>query len=305
MLKKARLIFRAMRPNQWIKNLVVYTALIFSGNLFNLTYFLQNTIAFFLMCATASVCYLLNDIVDYEYDIKHPAKKFRPIASGEVNIPEATFVMFFGVIVVLLLSLVFNKLFFVIICLFLIIQIAYTLHFKKRAVMDIFLIATLFVLRALAGRVVSGSHIQIWLMMTIFFVALFIASVKRHAELLAHGDTARKSLSFYKDRLLYLYVTVFATLTIVSYSLWTFLEPTPLVGSPISKYFSWFFPSFEGRKWMMVTIPVVVYGVARYAQLLYEKDQGEKPEDIIRSDKPLLVSMIVWGLMVVFLIYVF
>lgn len=303
--QKFRVLVRAGRPNQWVKNMVIYTALIFSGELFNPYLFLQNTIGFLLLCLTSSVCYVLNDIIDYKYDIKHPIKKNRPIAKGDLTIPEATFYVFFGTVVVILLSLKFDRWFFVTIVAFLAIQIAYSLHFKKRAVMDIFLIATLFVLRTMAGRFLTGHHVQVWLMLTIFFVALFIASVKRHAEFLKFGEETRMSLGFYRDRLLTFFVMIFATLSVVSYSLYTFLETPPLTNSPLAKSLSEFLPNFEGRKWLMITIPIVVYGVARYAQLLYEKDQGERPEDIIKKDKPMLITLFIWVSVVITLIYIF
>jgi len=98
--------------------------------------------------------------------------------------------------------------------------------------------------------------------------------------------------------------TTFATLTIVTYSLYTFLEKPPLIESPLSRYF-YFFPQFEMRKWFMITIPLVVYGISRYAQLLYERDEGEAPEKIITQDKPLIFTILLWGVIVVALIYVF
>ena len=171
--------------------------------------------------------------------------------------------------------------------------------------MDIFSISFSFMLRAFAGQVITGFHIQIWLILTIFFISLFIASVKRHSELVIHGRETRSSLFHYKEHLLNFLTQTFATLTITAYSLYTFLENPPLIQTSLSEALSNVYPQIEVRKWFMVTIPLVVYGIARYAQLLYEKEQGEAPEKIITQDKPLIFTIALWGLIVVSLIYIF
>lgn len=238
-------------------------------------------------------------------DKKHPSKKHRPIAAGKLSIPDATFVVFLLSLTTLILSLMFSISFFMVAAIFLLLHFFYSLYFKHKPILDIFAISFSFMLRAFAGQVITGYHIQIWLLLTIFFVSLFIASVKRHAELVNHGTATRTSLVNYKETLLLFLSSTFATMTITSYSLYTFLEPPALADTQISDSFSYILPDFEARKWLMVTIPLVVYGIARYGQLLYEREQGEAPEKIITQDKGLILTMFLWGLVVISLIYIF
>jgi len=160
-------------------------------------------------------------------------------------------------------------------------------------------------IRAYAGEVATGYHIPIWFVLTIFFGSLFMAAVKRHAELVSHGPGARLSLYRYQEHFLDFLTYTFATLTIIGYSFYTYFEKPPLITTSFTKGFTSFFPGFEGRKWLMITIPLVVYGISRYAQLLYERYEGEQPEKIITTDKPLIFSIFLWGLITVTLIYVF
>ena len=165
-----------------------------------------------------------------------------------------------------------------------------------------FAISFSFMLRTFAGEVATGFHIPIWLLLTIFFVSLFMATVKRHAELVAQGRETRASLKLYQEHLLNFMSTTFAAGTILAYASYTYnIVDVPQMGSVFNETVA----PFEGRKWMMVTIPFVVYGIARYAQLLYEREQGERPEKIITTDRPLVATIIVWAMIVVALIYLF
>lgn len=304
-IEKIKAIIVAARPNQWIKNLIVFSAIIFSGKLLDPTLFAKTTFGFVILCLLSSTSYVLNDIIDYPFDRKHPQKKNRPVASGRLSIPDATFMVFMLTLTSLIISLFFSIPFFLLAFVFLLLHFFYSLYFKLHPVLDIFAISFSFMLRAFAGVVITGFYIQIWLMLTIFFISLFIATVKRHAELVAHGEVTRSSLSYYKNHLLDFLTTTFATLTITSYSLYTFLEKPPLIETKLGPSLSAILPNFELRKWLMITIPLVVYGIARYAQLLYDKEQGETPEKIITQDKPLIAIIAIWGLIVISLIYVF
>ena len=298
-------LLRALRVNQWIKNLVVFTAIIFSGNLFVSEAFLQTTYAFFVLCFLSSTSYVLNDIIDYQYDRKHPIKKLRPIASGSITIPEATFIVFILTLVSLIASLFFSLPFFFLSLIFILLHFFYSLYLKRKPVVDIFTISFSFMIRTLAGEVVTGYHIPIWLLYTIFFGSLFMATVKRHAELVTHGSQARASLDQYKEHLLDFLTNAFATGTILAYAFFTYVDRPPQIKTLLSDSLSNLVPTFEVRRWMMVTIPLVVYGVSRYAQLLYVREEGERPEKIITTDKPLIITMFLWGLMVIGIIYLF
>lgn len=305
MKEKIKYIIQAARPNQWVKNLIIFTSIIFSGKLFDANLLWLTFLGFLIFCLLSSTSYILNDIIDYQFDRKHPVKKNRPVASGKLSIPDATFIVFILSITSLILSLFFSIPFFFLAFIFLTIHFFYSLYFKKQPVLDIFTISFSFMLRAFAGQIISGYHIQIWLLLTIFFISLFIAAVKRHAELVTHGAETRTSLYFYKAHLLDFLTNTFATLTIVSYSLYTFLEKPPAIITPFSEFFNGVFPDFEARKWFMITIPIVVYGISRYGQLLYDNKQGEMPEKIITQDKPLIIALLSWGIIVISLIYIF
>ena len=295
----------ALRINQWIKNLVIFTAIIFSGKLFDLTLLTRVTYAFFLFCLLSSTSYVLNDIIDYPYDKKHPIKKLRSIASGKITMPEATFIVFILTLVSLIASLFFSLPFFFLSLVFILLHFFYSLYIKKHPVIDIFTISFSFMIRTFAGEVVSGYHIPIWLLLTMFFGSLFMASVKRHAELVLQGTVTRESLYRYKEHFLDFLTYTFATATIIAYATYTYVEKPPQANTPLYEFFKNVFPAFEARKWMMITIPLVVYGISRYAQLLYERDEGERPEKIITTDIPLIITIFLWGFFVIGLIYVF
>jgi len=296
---------RVLRVNQWIKNFVVFTAIIFSGQLFDLPLFLSSFGAFLIFCLLSSTSYVLNDVIDYPYDRKHAIKKNRPIASGQVSIPQATFIVFVLTIVSLLLSLTFSISFFLLALFFILLHFFYSLYLKKFPVIDIFTISFSFMIRAMAGEVVTGYHIPIWLLLTIFFISLFMAAIKRQAELAAHGKEARASLVRYQPHFLDFLTYTFATATMIAYATYAYVEKIPQAKTVFTDKFGTWVPGFEARKWIMITIPLVVYGLSRYAQLLYEKAEGERPEKIITTDIPLIVTIFLWGIIVISLIYVF
>ncbi|OGK13910.1 hypothetical protein A3A93_06030 [Candidatus Roizmanbacteria bacterium RIFCSPLOWO2_01_FULL_38_12] len=329
-MKKKLLVYaRALRVNQWIKNLIVFAPILFTGKLFDPRLFTQSTYAFLIFCLLSSTSYILNDIIDYNYDKKHPMKKYRPIASGAITIPQATFIVFILTVISLLISLSFSISFFFLAVIFLLLHFFYSLYLKRYPVVDIFTISLSFVLRTWGGVVATGYHVPIWLIMTIFFISLFMATIKRHAELVTQGEGTRISLYRYKNHLLYFMATTFASLTIVSYAMYTYtlyIDPSQQTifrdnsvcdrlymsaedvdeceEQDIIRIIPELFPNLEARKLMMITIPFVVYGIARYAQLLYEREEGERPEKIITTDKPLLATIFLWTTAIVLLIYI-
>lgn len=304
-LQKIKYSLIAARPNQWIKNTVLFTGILFAGQLFNPPILTKAVLGFVIFCMLSGTSYILNDIIDFPLDKKHPAKKKRPIASGKLSIPDATFLVFLLSFVSLICALFVSVSFFLVSLTFLLLHFFYSLYFKQKPVLDIFAIAFSFMLRAFAGSVITGYHIQIWLLLTIFFMSLFIASVKRHAELVNQGTATRTSLVNYKETMLLFLSSTFATMTITSYALYAFLETPPLIEHSIFHGLSFLLPDFEARKWLMITVPLVVYGIARYGQLLYEREQGEAPEKLITRDKGLMAIMALWATIVVVLLYVF
>jgi len=300
-----RIYLRAFRVNQWIKNLVIFTALIFSGRLFYYDSLALTVKAFVIFCLLSSASYLINDIIDYSYDKKHPYKKNRPIASGQISIFAATGWALGLTGVSLFLAIFLSWYFFLLSLFFILLHFFYSIYLKRKPVADIFTISFSFMIRAYAGEVILGYHIPIWLILTIFFGSLFMASVKRHSELVVHGSKARESLYRYSEHFLDFLTYTFGTMTIIAYATYTYMEKPPQIETFSSRFFAGIFPGFEARKWMMITIPLVVYGIARYAQLLYERAQGEQPEKIVTTDLPLIVMIFLWGVAIISLIYLF
>jgi 4-hydroxybenzoate polyprenyltransferase len=177
--------------------------------------------------------------------------------------------------------------------------------------LDILLIAAGYILRVYGGEFASGFHISVWLLLTTISISLFLAVGKRRSELtLLLGNknidiaATRKSLSHYSERLLDVYASIFATSTFVSYSLFTFLENSKGFNLNLGILMPDFFPAFFQRKWLMITIIPVVYGLMRYLQDIYEKHEGESPERVLLSDKPLLATVVIWTVLVIGIIYI-
>ena len=200
--------------------------------------------------------------------------------------------------------------FFLIILIYLLIQLLYSTFLKTIAVIDILAIAAGYILRVYAGEFASGFHISVWLLLTTISLSLFLAVGKRKSELTLVSqikDTniagIRKSLSHYSERLLDVYASIFATSSFVFYSLFTFLENPKGFRLGINILLPDFLPAFFYRKWLMITIIPVVYGLMKYIQDIYEKHEGESPEKVLLSDKSLLITVVLWIILVIAIIY--
>lgn len=309
MKNSPRNIIRLLRPRQWIKNFAVYGAVLFSGQLFDGQTFLIVTYGFFIFCAVSSSIYIVNDIFDIEKDRLHPFKKLRPLAHNEVSINVAISIAAILAIGSFLISYLLNPGFFLIVITFYVLHLCYSAFLKHIEIIDILTLAAGYMLRVFAGEVISNTHISAWLLLTVISLSMFLAIGKRRSEiaLLSHHDgtpiTTRKTLSHYTDKLLDIYLSIFATSTFISYALFTFLE------NPGGLQFTLtFFPAdalgtYLQRKWLMVTIVPVTYGIMRYLQRIYEKQEGESPERLLFSDRPLLVSVVIWTVIVLVLTY--
>lgn len=304
-------IFRLLRPRQWIKNFAVFAAIIFSGELFNAPVFERVFLGFIVLCAVSSATYIVNDILDVKSDRLHPFKRFRPLASKKVPTPLAIAIA--GILVIAGLYLSFNSIslsFFLTIIFYLLLQILYSFLLKEVAVADILIIAAGYILRVYAGEFASGFHISVWMLLTVISLSLFLAVGKRRSELTlvsgikdSHIADVRKTLSHYSERLLDVYATLFATSTFVFYSLFTFLENPKGFSIGLDIFLPDYLPAFFYKKWLMITIVPVVFGLMRYTQDIYEKNEGESPEKVLLSDKSLLATVILWGLLVIGIIY--
>ena len=219
------LLLRSARPRQWLKNLAVFAAIIFTGQLFN-SYFLILTIKIFIVfCLLASAAYLINDLIDYPKDRLHPFKRHRPIASRDLDKKIATATAALMILAALELSFLTSYTLSFIGLLFLGLQLSYTFFFKHIPQADILVIAAAYILRVYAGEFVTGYHLSVWLMLTVISLSLFLAVGKRRAEitLLTGGKPnqpippTRATLIRYRPELLNIYTAIFATSTFLTY----------------------------------------------------------------------------------------
>ncbi len=310
MIKLAFNTLRLLRPRQWIKNLAIFAAITFAGELFDPPVFIKVLFGFFVFCGLSSATYIINDLFDIKKDRVHPFKKFRPLAHGDVPVPFAIGLAAFLIVFSFIVAREITPAFFALVLSYLIIQFLYSSFLKSVAVLDILLIATGYILRVYGGEFASGFHISVWLLLTTISISLFLAIGKRRSELtLLSGDkendiaSTRKSLSHYSERLLDVYASIFATSTFVSYSLFTFLENPGGFKLALGVFMPDFLPTFFQRKWLMITIIPVVYGLMRYLQDIYEKNEGESPERVLLSDIPLLFTVTLWAFLVIVIVY--
>jgi len=297
-------IIEAVRPTQWIKNLNLFAAAILNGQLLYPPIFQKSLLGFIVFSLLSSSSYLINDLVDIEKDRKHPVKRFRPLARGDLSPKLAlslALVLFFSG---LLISTQINSAFFLLSLFFIIMQYLYSFVLKKKAILDIIGIAFFFIIRAYAGEIATGYHLPIWIMLTVIFLSLFIASGKRRSELVNTGRITRSALQGYTRSLLNFYTTMFAVCTLITYSMFTFFEEKLTFNGLIHQYLVNNFPQAIDRKWYMITIAPIIVGIMRYGQIIFEMQEGERPERTIATDIPLLISVVSWGLMIITIIYV-
>lgn len=297
-------IIEALRPNQWIKNLSLFAAAILTGQLLNSSVFNASLMAFISFCALSSSSYLINDLLDIEKDRLHPVKKYRPLARGAISKNNAILFAILLTILGLLIAFFVNSGFFWLAILFIIMQYSYSFFIKKKALIDIVSIAFFFILRTYAGEIATGFHLPVWITLTVIFLSLFIASGKRRSEIYHTGKATRRALEGYSKSLLSFYTTIFAVCTLISYAMFTFLAEKVSFDGIIHEFLLTNFPSALDRKWWMITLLPVILGIMRYGQIIFEMQEGERPERVIATDIPLLASVLLWGMMIITIIYV-
>lgn len=309
-MNKILKILKLMRPKQWIKNFFIFAAIIFSGQLFDFHLLITTALGFAAFCATSSSIYIINDIFDVEKDRIHPFKRFRPLAHGDISIQFATFLAVVLLAVSLFIAQNIGVAFIILLLIYFFLQISYSMLLKNITVIDILALATGYMLRVYGGELTGGYHISVWLILTTIALSLFLAVGKRKSELTlisnmpsGHIESIRKTLSHYSDSLLDVYASIFATSTFIFYTLFTFLENPQGLRIGFKLLLPDFLPPYLQRKWLMITILPVVYGLMRYLQDIYEKHEGESPEKVFLSDIPLLFSVAIWILLVIAIIY--
>jgi 4-hydroxybenzoate polyprenyltransferase len=274
----ARAALVALRPRQWTKNLLLFAGLLFANKLGDPTRWVEACVAFTAYCAASSASYLANDVRDAAHDREHPVKRLRPVASGELPVRMALGLAAVLAVLAFGLTSVLGWWSVVFMIAFLGLQVAYTAGLKHVVLIDVLVIAALFVIRASAGAEAVEVRISPWLLICTGLLALFLALAKRRAELVLVGaeeTPGRPVLEGYSLALVDQLLSVVAASTVIAYSLYTF--------------------GARDSKAMMATVPFVVYGVFRYLLLLHRHDLGEEPENVLLTDVPLIVTLAAWA----------
>jgi len=284
-------LFKSMRPRQWPKNVFVFVALFFDGQVINVTSLLPTILAFVLLCLMSSGVYLMNDLADIESDRRHPTKRFRPLPAGELQKGTAGAAAVFFALGSLTAGFALSTGFGLILLAYLVTQIAYTFWLKHVVLLDVSIVAAGFILRIAAGvTIIDVQRFSPWLYIFGGFLALFLVVGKRRHELVLLGDDARHHraiLQEYNLELIDRMLGIITTGAVVSYSLYTFLSE----GLP------------ENHA-MMLTIPFVLYGIFRYLYLIHVRNEGGAPEEIVLRDRPFQVTILLYGLAAFIALYI-
>jgi 4-hydroxybenzoate polyprenyltransferase len=282
-----------MRPKQWTKNVIIYAGLVFDGQLFITNSFARVTLSFVLLCLAASSVYIINDLVDIERDRLHPKKKYRPLPSGQLPIPLAVSAAISLPIVAVLGAALYSPIFAGILVLYIVTNILYAFRLKHIVLVDVLTVTSGYVLRVAGGAVViTVVRFSPWLYAVIALLALFLAIAKRRQELLTLGPTAGEVRPIFKEYNLALLDEMLRTVTtstLVAYILYTIESPSILLAN---------------TKLALITVPFVLYALFRYMYLIYVKGEGSAPDEVLLTDHPLQLAILMWGLSFLIVLYV-
>jgi 4-hydroxybenzoate polyprenyltransferase len=281
---------KTMRPVQWIKNGVIFAALVFDQKILQWPYLWRTVAGFVLFCLISGVVYTINDVVDLEKDREHPKKRRRPLAAGEIS-PQLALSLAVGIAVLAtVLGVLLNPLFVAILTGYLVLQMVYSLYLKHIVLLDVMAIAAGFVLRVAAGvPLADAERFSPWLFICMTLLALFLGLGKRRGELVLLGSEAtnhRASLEDYNLTLLDQLISIVTASMILAYALYTFSAP-----------------NLPADYWMMLTIPFVIYGVFRYLYLIHVRGITLAPDEVVLTDRPLQIDFVLWGLAAVLILY--
>jgi len=284
-------LLRTLRPRQWIKNGLVFMALLFDQKLTNGPLLLRTTAAFILFCMVSSTVYIINDLADIEKDKLHPRKRRRALPSGQLT-PWFAVLGAVGILAVCLpLSFLLNVYLGAIILGYFLLNLAYSFWLKHVVLIDVMVVASGFVLRVAAGVIAADAErFSPWLYLCTILLALFLAIGKRRNELTllaGAANTHRRILDEYTVPLLDEMNHLVTAGAVIAYSLYTFSAP-----------------NLPNNYSMMLTIPFVIYFLFRYQYLIHVKGEGGAPEMLLYQDRPLLLTVILWGIAIVLIMYV-
>lgn len=303
--KQVTSIIISLRPLQWLKNLSIFAAILFFGDFFNPTFFWPTFAGFWIFNILSSGMYLVNDLVDIDHDKVHPIKKLRPIAQGNLSKKTAVTLVIALTTIGLYWAYLLAPYFFIVSLVFVLLQLSYNFFLKYIILLDIVVIATTFMLRIFAGSFILLTPLSSWLILTTMMLALFLAAGKRKSELTLLtkklAGKHRETLYYYPTKLLDGFTFMMAASTLITYSLFTFNEIEIQNKDFIIAYLP---QTLSSPKWLMATIPLVVYGIMRYLYLIFEGSGEDSPEKILVKDLPLLITTLLWVLAVIIFIYV-
>ena len=283
-------IFVSLRPRQWVKNLFVFAGLVFSQRLFTDAAW-TSLAAFVIFCALSGAIYLLNDVADRDRDRLDPRKGLRPIAAGRLSVGAAIATAVVLIVAGLGLGTLLSRRFLIAALVYVVLLVAYSVWLKHIVIVDVIVVAGGFVLRAIAGAVVIDVEMSGWLLICTILLALFLALGKRRYEFLAlDRDAARHRpiLAEYSPALLDQMIAVVTASTVTAYALYTMSPET------VAKFRTHLLPA---------TLPFVLYGIFRYLYLLYQRQLGGNPSELLLSDRALLINTICWIFAVLLIIY--
>lgn len=283
-------LLKAMRPKQWTKNVFVFAALFFDARLFDLRALVKSGIAFGVFCAVSSAIYLINDILDIESDRLHPVKRWRPLASGALSPRTAWWAAVALSLGGLAIAFVTDRQLFLITAIYIGVMLLYNWKLKHIVIIDVMTVALGFVIRVSAGAaIVHVARFSPWLYVCTTLLALFISINKRRHELVLlqqEANNHRAALEEYSVPFLDEMNSLVTATTLAAYSFYTFSAP-----------------NLPPNHTMMLTIPFVMYGLFRYLYLVHVKKLGGSPEEIVLSDRPLLLDIFLWALTSGFVLY--
>jgi 4-hydroxybenzoate polyprenyltransferase len=272
-----RAAFVALRPRQWLKNLLVFAGLVFATKLGDAGRWLEAVAVFVAYCAISSAAYLVNDLRDRDDDRLHPVKRARPIARGELSSRAALALAAGLAAVALALTGVLGLVSVAFLLAFAALQAAYTLSLKHVVLLDVLVIGSLFVIRAAAGAAAVDVRISPWLLLCTALLALFLALAKRRGELMLVGaqrTPGRPVLEGYSLELVDQLLAIVASSTVIAYSVYTLTA--------------------RDSKALLATVPFVIFGVFRYLLLVHRDDIGEEPEQVLLTDVPIILAVAGW-----------
>lgn len=285
-------LIRTMRPHQWTKNGFVFAGIMFDQQLFDAEPLARVLATFALLCMSASAIYLINDVVDIEKDRLHPKKRHRALPSGQLPVSWAVTAAVILPLVALALSLLLTWKLTVVLLAYLVLHVAYSFWLKNIVLLDVFAIASGFMLRVVAGIVVIDvASFSPWLYGSAGLLALFLAIGKRRQELIMLADGAEDVRTTYKEYNLPLLddmLRMVTTGSVITYMLYT-MEAQTIRGN--------------GHR-MMLTVPFVIYGIFRYLYMMHVRGEGGAPDELVLKDVTLMVTLLLWGLTAGFILYV-